>query len=1427
MPVLGKHTLTRYLGSDCQKQLRILLSPDTGPGESERERNGMPPKQPPLPGLNAIAQAGDEWAATRLAELDTILGSSVLVGTRKNSTRTSGIEFTATPLAASLPTAVPHTFLAEHQFTVGPTFEREFGVVALKQQYALTIDDLRPDLIQVRGPGECARYVLPDGSVEDLPAGDARRQLRVIDIKLTAQPGPGYLAEVVYYSVALAGWLEDSGLDDQFVVCPNPAIWPGSHEASALATAQKAARASGEPLTVVAGLTAIEEDLEEAPLPVFVSRLHHFFQTTLPEVLGQPWDTLPFHVTSRCRGCDFLGQEWGSGSQVDDRHCMPTAKATEHLSQIAFVSRGASQLLSGAGLGTVGSIAGVDARDPAFDLHHSLRGQRTVISSRAQALHDETVGGVAPRAGTSAVLPRWSDLNVYLTADFDASSAITLAFGVTAFWMQPTAYGAPRRPDRPRKVWNRPKTFLVDSKDLRREEAVLLEFLGQIDSILEYVATDDANRGGTASTVQFYLWDDLTYRHLCRVVGRHLEAILAQRNGLRSLVWLFPPEEVLGNDRLLAEPALTIVGDTVRSLLALPIPHHYSLLETARRYHSAGLDPKWAAFEMPRFYEDRLSDQIPSERAHDIWGRGPRYTENVRNLDWAVGRRLQALEEVTKRLRADLGDQLRRQAPRRTSLTPPPNVARLTADELLLLAYTRLNAAVDAQEIARRRAMPPHEREARFVAARLTARLTGPERSDAFARLGMTARPTLEVYTVRDGSDQANFKDGDFLCAVVPEDQVEILDWSVGRLITKRTGDRSAADAYGADQRTLLSEVLNATLVRFDREQRLAVVEMTTFAGRDHVRRRLLSEGFVSLDRHVSLEKVHKDYFSRKLQKTLTAIGRTPKAVASPVAARALGRNLNPRATASKPVEDVLWDAEAMAAAPVDRDAAAAEIALLAHRRDLNDSQWDAFHHALTHRLTLLWGPPGTGKSRTVTNIITGAAHDAVTRERPLRVLVSSSTYSAIDNVLDEVAVLAGGMLPEVQVWRCRGDGREQALPPVRDCLIEAPAGPDQQALAERLTAPGTRVTVVGASPQQIHKLADSLGGPATGLFDLIVIDEASQIDVAGAVLPLATLAEGGAVVIAGDPLQLPPIHGIDPPKGTEHLVGSIYDYLAEHLRVPAQRLLVNYRSNAEIVALARDADYPAGLHAHSPRLRMNLLSPVPTSATAPSGWPAHLPWTPLLADLLDPDRPVTCLVHRDGLSGQSSEFEAQIVAGLAWLLGNRLADQLTGEKYPDGAFHPDSTSPYTVDLLFRTGLGVVTPHRAQQSLVTRMLTQTLPAADPAAIRGAVDTVERFQGQQRDVIVASYAVGDPDTIAEEDEFLQSLNRFNVMASRARAKIIVLVSEELIQHLPTDLDVLRASRLVKAFADIRCRHRRTVSWPVDTSGTVKAASLRWS
>jgi DNA replication ATP-dependent helicase Dna2 len=150
--------------------------------------------------------------------------------------------------------------------------------------------------------------------------------------------------------------------------------------------------------------------------------------------------------------------------------------------------------------------------------------------------------------------------------------------------------------------------------------------------------------------------------------------------------------------------------------------------------------------------------------------------------------------------------------------------------------------------------------------------------------------------------------------------------------------------------------------------------------------------------------------------------------------------------------------------------------------------------------------------------------------------------------------------------------------------------------------------------------------------------------------------------------------------------------------------------------------------------------------------------------------------------------------------------DTRTGEIIPAGS------KPYDKEAFWEHGIGIVTPHRAQQALIVSRLQHVFApyGIDGSLIRGAVDTVERFQGQQRDIIIASYALGDEDAIRDEEEFLMSLNRFNVMVSRARAKIIALVSQEVIKHLSDDVDVLRESRLLKVYADSFCNVAESIT-----------------
>ena len=219
----------------------------------------------------------------------------------------------------------------------------------------------------------------------------------------------------------------------------------------------------------------------------------------------------------------------------------------------------------------------------------------------------------------------------------------------------------------------------------------------------------------------------------------------------------------------------------------------------------------------------------------------------------------------------------------------------------------------------------------------------------------------------------------------------------------------------------------------------------------------------------------------------------------------------------------------------------------------------------------------------------------------------------------------------------------------------------------------------------------------------------------------------------------------------------------------------------------------------------MNLVKELP-SKSAPADWPSTIWWTPHWATLLDPNSPATCFIYEEGMSGQWNQFEADTVAALILSLFRRLGKQPSYERDPrTRAIIPPDQTVYQDAEFWERGVGIVTPHRAQQALIISRLQKIFSplGVSNALIRDAVDTVERFQGQQRDVIIASYALGDQDLIRDEDEFLMSLNRFNVMVSRARTKIITLVSQEVINHLSLDVDILWESRLLKLFADSFC------------------------
>jgi len=495
MPQLTKQALSQYIRSGCLRQLALNLYPDNGTYRIARDSLGMPYPQSPRPGLRQIQAAGDEWAEEKLHDLSQTFGSAALVGdprlTPSNQTR-----FQPYPLEQAIPRAIPIRFLVECDFEVGLSFQAAMGIDQYEAQFGLEYTRLRPDIVVVLPPMSFPERITPDGTVMALPPTDSRRQLRVVDIKLTAQASPGYFAEVALYSMVLAGWLTDRRLDGEFVVVPRGAVWPGSHEASTLLRFSNQARQQGLTPAVAELWQAMQDDLEPVPFEVFALRIRRFLSVDLHHALSQQWQALEWHVDNRCSFCEYLGENRGANASPPAAphpgHCLPAAQSLDHLSQVAFMSQGARLSLANHPTRPIATVADLAQRLPAdsiFDEHQALRATRTVVPERAAVLQGGNAH-LAPQSGTSASMPRFANLHVYLSVDFDIGSAITVAFGMKGWWLEPRPRNATLTTQRQNRRWPT-VARIVDQRDLGAERRELLAFLREIHAALSWAQTQD------------------------------------------------------------------------------------------------------------------------------------------------------------------------------------------------------------------------------------------------------------------------------------------------------------------------------------------------------------------------------------------------------------------------------------------------------------------------------------------------------------------------------------------------------------------------------------------------------------------------------------------------------------------------------------------------------------------------------------------------------------------------------------------------------------------------------------------------------------------------------------------------------------------------------------------------------------------------
>ncbi len=120
-------------------------------------------------------------------------------------------------------------------------------------------------------------------------------------------------------------------------------------------------------------------------------------------------------------------------------------------------------------------------------------------------------------------------------------------------------------------------------------------------------------------------------------------------------------------------------------------------------------------------------------------------------------------------------------------------------------------------------------------------------------------------------------------------------------------------------------------------------------------------------------------------------------------------------------------------------------------------------------------------------------------------------------------------------------------------------------------------------------------------------------------------------------------------------------------------------------------------------------------------------------------------------------------------------------------------------------GLGVVVPHRAQRAAFIENVPEVVhyDTSTGAILKSAVDTVERFQGDERIAMIYTATESDPQYLVAASKFLMDPRRLTVALSRAKSKMIVVASRSVFGIFSADEETFVNAQLWKNLLHETC------------------------